>query len=147
MNPQIQKITSLGFLLLVLAGCQSDRFTHWVSPQISGRVLAADTRQPLVGVQVALVGADQMFGSPKGGQILMQPARVQTDAVGRFVLPGESVVAFFQQPGWWSVPVYFSHSGYESFQTNYAGTNVTSHSVQGMPEVKAGDVLLRPGPR
>ena len=146
MNPPTQKLTALVFLLLsvVLVGCQSDRFAHWVSPQISGRVLAADTQQPLAGVLVTLVGAGQVYGSPKGGQVLMQPNPVRTDGDGQFVLPAESVLAVLRQPGWWSVPVVFTCSGYESFQMNYTGTNVTSHSAEGMPEVKAGDVLLHP---
>jgi hypothetical protein len=50
----------------------------------------------------------------------------------------------FRQPGWWSVPVVFDCSGYRSFQTNYTGTNVSSHSAAGVPEVKAGDILLQP---
>jgi hypothetical protein len=75
---------------------------------------------------------------------LMQSGGVQTDAEGRFVLPGESVFAVFRQPGWWSVPVVFDCPGYKSFQTNYSGTNVSSHSAADVPEVKAGDILLQP---
>ncbi|MDD5140929.1 MAG: hypothetical protein PHY43_11790 [Verrucomicrobiales bacterium] len=151
MKPRTQKFTVFGFLLfaLVTAGCQSGKFTHWISPQISGRVLAADTHQPLVDakVQRAELQKFEPFGPPKGGQVLMQSSGVQTDADGRFVLPGESVFAVFRQPGWWSVPVLFSCSGYQTFQTNYTGTNVIGHSAAGVPEVNAGDVLLQPATR
>jgi hypothetical protein len=133
-------------LLILLTGCQSGGFSHCVSPQISGRVLAADTHQPLAGASVSRI-TPQVFPNndpPKGGQVLMQKSGVQTDAEGRFVLASEHVFAIFRQPGWWSVPVNFSCAGYESFQKNYTGTNVTSRSEAGVPVVDAGDVLLKP---
>ena len=112
-------------------------------------MLAADTHQPLAHAEVKRVAQETMasywtFGSPKGGAILMQPIGARTDAEGRFVLNSERVIAMFQQPGWTSVPVVFSHAGYESFQTNYTGTNVTSHTAAGAPVVDVGDVLLQP---
>ena len=134
-------------LLVLLTGCESGEFTHYISPQISGRVLAADTHQPLSGVTVARVSAyryGNSSGPVKGGQLLMQPAGVRTDAGGNFVLDGVSVFAIFRQPGWWTVPVVFNHSGYQSFQTNYTGANVKGHSAEGVPVVSAGEVLLQP---
>ena len=74
----------------------------------------------------------------------MQPVGARTDADGKFVLESKSVFTLFSQPGWWSVSVAYSHSGYESFSTNYTGSNVTSHSDAGMPVVDAGDILLQP---
>src|SRR5882757_5626401 len=73
-----QKSIALGFLLMLLAGCQSGAFTHYISPQISGRVLAADTRQPLAGANVARITPQpsEAFGPPKGGQVLMQSSGV-----------------------------------------------------------------------
>jgi hypothetical protein len=136
----------LGFLPLLLAGCQSGGFTRNVSPQVSGRVLAADTHQPLAGVNVARVVPQnfEAFGPPKGGQVLMQPGGVRTDADGRFLLAGESVFALFPQRGWWSAPVSFSCSGYESLQRNFTGTNVLSQSDDGESTINAGDILLQP---
>ena len=146
MKIQIPKYALPGLLILVLAGCQSGRFTHYTAPQISGRVLAADTRQPLANAQVqhAEMQKFEPFGSPKGGAVLMQSSGVQTDAEGRFIMPGESVLAIFRQPGMWSVPVIVSCSGYQSFTTNYTGTKVISHSATGVPEVEAGDIWLQP---
>jgi hypothetical protein len=141
------KFTTLSFLLLALSGCQPGEFTHYTSPEVTGRVLAADTRQPLANATVQLGGPGQNFepsGPPKGGQLLMQTGIAQTDAGGRFVLASKSVLTLFRQPGWWSVPVVFSHSGYESFPTNYTGASVTSHTAAGAPVVSAGDVLLKP---
>jgi hypothetical protein len=137
----------LPLVLVVSAGCQSGKFTHYTSPEVTGRVLAADTHQPLANVTVQRVVLAQDFepGSPpKGGQLLIQAVTVRTDADGRFVLESKSVFALFLQPGWSSVPVVFSHSGYESFQTNYTGDNVTRHTDAGAPAVNAGDILLQP---
>jgi hypothetical protein len=147
MKRQRLKLITFLFLLVALAGCQTGGVTYYVSPEVTGRVLAADTHQPLANVTVQRVGSGQNFeppGPPKGGQVLMKPNGAETDADGRFVLDSKSVFALFRQPGWWSVPVAFSHSGYESFQTNYTVANVTSHSAQGAPVVNAGDILLQP---
>ena len=146
MKSSAQNLIVFTALIMVLAGCQSGEFTRYVSPQISGRVLAADTHQPLAGASVARVTSqnNESFGPPKGGQVLIQRSGVRTDADGRFVLDAERVIAIFRQPGWWSVPVNFSCAGYQPFQKNYTGTNVTSHSSSGAPTVNAGDVLLKP---
>jgi hypothetical protein len=147
MPRQTPKLVSVSLLLAVLAGCQSGSITHYTSPEVTGRVLAADTHQPIANVNVQRVGSDgnfQPFGPPKGGQLLMQTGGARTDADGRFVLESKSVFALFRQPGWWSVPVAFEHSNYKSFQTNYTGDNVTSHSAEGAPVIDAGDILLQP---
>ena len=147
MKRQRLKFITLLLLLAGVAGCQSGGVTHYVSPEVTGRVLAADTHQPLANVRVQRAGSGQNFepfSPPKGGQLLNLLGTVRTDADGRFVLDSKSVFALFRQPGWWSVPVTFSHSGYESFQTNYTGANVTGHSTEGAPVVSAGEILLQP---
>ena len=136
-----------GTLLIGLTGCQSERLTHYVSPQVTGRVLAADTREPLAHASVQRGGANPgfvAFGPPKGGQMLMQPGAVRTDADGRFVIGSKSVLAVFRQTGWVSVPVTYSHPGYETVRTNYTGANDVSHADADVPVVYAGDILLRP---
>ena len=153
MRPRARTIGVHGILLLalvVLAGCESGEFTHYISPQISGRVLAADTRQPLAGVTVARVGShheSNSFWPAKGGQVLVRPSGARTDADGRFVLEGVTVFAVIRQPTWWSVPVVFERSGYASFQTNFTGTNVIGRAASGAPKVDAGEVLLTPNAR
>jgi hypothetical protein len=132
--------------MAVLTGCQSDKVTHYTAPEIIGQVLAADTRQPLANVNVQRDGPQnfQPFGPSKGGQQIIQPSPVKTDADGKFVLQARSVFALFRKPGWWSVPVTFQHAGYESFSTNYTGSNVTGQSAAGAPLVNAGVILLKP---
>ena len=129
------------------AGCEMGGPAHYTRPEVTGRVVDANTHLPLANVIVQCGGSDQSFqpfGPPKGGQLLTAPAVVRTDAEGQFVSPPRTVFALFRQPGWWSVPVTFSHSHYETFQTNYTGSNVTSHSASGAPVVDAGEVLLKP---
>jgi hypothetical protein len=138
-----------GFIKIAisLAGCQPGGVTHYISPEVTGRVLAADTHSPLANATVERAGPDQKYEPstlPKGGQLQIQTGIVRTDASGRFELASKSVFALFRQPGWWSVPVTFSHYGYESFSTNYTGDNVTSHSTAGAPVVDAGNILLTP---
>jgi hypothetical protein len=132
--------------LMMLTGCQSGGIIHYTAPEVTGRVLAADTRQPIANVRIQRAGStdnDPLYPL-KGGQQLIQPAPVLTDGDGRFVLAGKSVLTLFRSPGWWTVPVTFQHSGYEGFQTNYGLSNVTGHAPDGAPVVDAGDVLLQP---
>ena len=143
----LHKLIPSAVLLAVLAGCQTNDYNHFTSPEITGRVLAADTHQPLANVRVLRAGPGDVFttaDTPKGGQLLNQPAPVTTDASGHFTLASKSVFALFRSPGWWTTPVTFQLNGYETFQTNYTGSNVTSHAANGAPVVDAGDVLLWP---
>jgi hypothetical protein len=147
MQSRKTKFVTLPLLLAALTGCESGKFIHYISPEVTGRVLAADTREPLANASVRRGGANQSFGAfgpPKGGQLLMQPSPARTDADGRFVLDSKSVLAPFRQAGWSSVPVIFSHSGYETFRTNYTSANVASNADADVPVVDAGDVLLQP---
>jgi hypothetical protein len=132
-------------LLLGLAGCQSG--SYYVSPRVTGRVLAADTEQPLPKATVRRVPVLPYAGAatpPKGGQLQMVPAGVRTDAEGRFVLDGERVIAMFRRSSWRSVAVTFAHPGYRSFETNYSAARFPSRTPEGVPLVNAGDVLLTP---
>ncbi len=145
-------IASLCLVLLLLAaaltGCTSHRITYYTSPQVTGRVLAANTHEPLANVVVRRGAAGQKFepfGPPKGGQLISEPLlSTHTDAEGRFTLPYQSAFAVLHQPGWWSIPVAFDCTGYKSFQTNYSGDSVTTHTPEGAPLVDAGDIMLQP---
>jgi hypothetical protein len=148
----LPRLGILLFLLVALASCQSRNVIHYTSPEVTGRVLAADTHEPLAGASVQRVapetfGSYWSFGSPKGGTLLMEPIGARTDAGGRFTLNSKSVFTIFRSPGWYSVPLVFSHPGYEPFQTNYTAANVVSNTTAGAPVVDAGDVLLKPAAR
>ena len=137
------------WLLMAIAavGCQSGTGSYYVSPQVTGRVVAADTRQPLADATVRRVVPVQTAGEdtpPKGAQLLVQPAGVRTDADGRFVLEAESVVAVLRRVGWYSVTVAFACPGYRSWQTNFTAGGVKTRTAEGAPWVDAGDILLKP---
>jgi len=137
-------------MALALAGCQSGTGSYYVSPQVTGRVVAADTRQPLADATVRRVMPVQSAGEdtpPKGAELLMQPAGVRTDADGRFVLEAERVVAVFRRVGWYSVTVSFTCPGYGIWQTNFTVAEVKARTSEGAPWVIAGDILLQPKSR
>jgi hypothetical protein len=142
----------IAFVLLAtaLTGCQSGTFSHYISPQVTGRVLAADTGQPLAGVMVRRVAPVPISGEdtpPKPSQLLIQPAARQTDENGRFILESERVISPFRHGGWHSVTVSFEDSGYQRLQTNFTSARFNERSPDGEPLVKAGDIRLQPVPR
>jgi hypothetical protein len=130
-----------------LTGCRTGSFTSCVSPQVTGRVLAADTGQPLDGVTVRRVLPMMTAGedtAPKGGQLLMQPGGARTDADGRFVLDGERAFSLFRRGGWSSITVSFSRAGYTGFQTNYIPAESKEQGPGGVSWLNVGDVMLQP---
>jgi hypothetical protein len=149
----LNKGIALVLLAVVLAGCQAGKFTYYISPRVTGRVLAADTQQPLANANVRRVVPGPYAGAdtqPKGGQLQMQPAGVRTEADGRFVLDAErdlTMLHLFRRGSWYSVTVSFNCSGYGSLQTNYSGASFTEHSAADVPLVNAGDILLQPKSR
>ena len=135
---------------LVLVGCESMPFSPFVSPRVTGRVLAADTGQPLAGVLVqsgAQAGDDRVGMPPKGGELLMAKAPVRTDGEGRFTLTTERVLTPFRGLDWFSVQLLFEHAGYERFRTNYSRLNLSTNTPGGEPLLNAGDIRLQPAGR
>ncbi|MCX6926799.1 MAG: hypothetical protein NT154_26880 [Verrucomicrobia bacterium] len=137
----------LCFLLaaVTLVGCQSASFSSYISPRVTGRVLAADTRQPITGVKVRRVipDATQDYDQPvKGGQRLESAAGVRTDAQGRFVLDAQRDLTLLQQQIWFSVVVSFQYEGYVNLRTNFTAATATTTASDGAPVVNAGDILL-----
>lgn len=116
-----------------------------VSPQVQGRVLDDQTRQPIADVQVQRVAAHPRRTNdapPKGGQLMEKAPRiVLTAADGRFNLDGEYSVVAFQVITWNSVHVEFRHPGYLSLTTNFT-PSMASSSPSGHACVNAGDILL-----
>ena len=130
-----------------LVGCKSMPFSPFISPRVTGRVLAADTGQPLTDVVVRSGAQARGYRGampPKGGELLMAKAPVRTDRGGRFTLDTERVLTPFRGTGWFSVRLSFQHAGYERFQTNYSRLNLSTNAPDGEPLLDAGDILLQP---
>jgi hypothetical protein len=144
---RISREITLSLLLVALCGCQSGDYNHYTAPEVTGRVLAADTHQPIANARVIRTGGNNNadpIGPPKGATLMIQPVPVMTDADGRFLLESKSVFALFRNAGWWTAPVTYQHAGYQTFSTNYTASNVTTNIPAGVPVVDAGDILLRP---
>ena len=130
---------------MVLAGCKSSSFSTYTSPRVTGRVLAADTGQPLANVKVQRINpaANQDYDAPaKGGQRLESAASVRTDAQGRFVLDAERALTFVQPAVWPSVTAAFEREGYVTLRTNFSLLQVSTNAPDGAPVVNAGDIRL-----
>jgi hypothetical protein len=139
------------FSAVLLSGCESGKlsgdFSHFISPQVRGQVLAADTHQPLAKTTVRRVAPQRspaVATPPKGGQLLMESRGVQTDAEGRFLLDGERVISFIRRGGWHSVSLSFNHAGYYEYRTNYTAASSAEPPPDGAPQVNAGEILLQP---
>lgn len=133
---------------LALTGCQPRSFGPYVSPRVTGRVLAADTHQGLPDAKVVRGKPEPLAEfPPKGAELLLRKGDILTDRDGGFIVPSERVLTLFRWGGWNSVRLSVEHSGYLRFQTNYSITNLTvTESLGGEPTLKTGDILLRPAP-
>jgi hypothetical protein len=135
---------------IALAGCKSVSVSTYISPRVTGRILAADTRQPIANVRVKRVNptADRDNHDPaKGGQKLESAGGVRTDQQGRFILDAERDLTLLQQQVWFSVTVSFQRDGYLTLRTNFTAVSATTNAPDGAPIVNAGDILLHPASR
>ena len=141
-----------GFALMALllaaslAGCKSGSMSSCVSPCVAGRVVAADTGQPLPGAKVHRVNATQNVDEPaKGGQLMQDATPVAVaDQNGNFVLDAETALTPFIHRDFYSVTISFGHPGYLTLQTNYTTFNVNGRTAEGAPKVNTGDIRLKP---
>jgi hypothetical protein len=132
---------------LALTGCKSVLVSTYISPRVTGRVLAADTRQPIANVKVKRVNpaATQNYDDPtKGGQRMESAGGVRTDPQGKFILDAERDLTLLQQQVWFSVTVSFQREGYLTLRTNFTAAHTTTNAPDGAPVVSAGDILLHP---
>lgn len=130
----------------IVAGCKSTSPSQYIAPRVEGRVLDAQTRQPIAGVTVQKInsGSEVAAGEiPKGAQAMQQAPYVRTGNDGAFALASKRNLELFGRSRWYSVTISFKHSGYTSFMTNYTPSSATP-TASGEPLVKTGDVLLVP---
>ena len=130
----------------VLTGCRSSSPSQYISPRITGRVLDAQTLQPIAGVRVRRLTPNQDPGvdqAIKGGQVIENPASVRTGSDGGFILTSEKSLALFQKLGWYSVSLAFTYPNYEALTAEFTLVNATN-TPTGEPLVRAGDLHLQP---
>jgi len=128
------------------AGCQSYSPSQYVSPRVTGRVLDAQSREPLKNVQVqrASSGRDVTVGeAPKAGQVMEKPTPITTRSDGTFVLNSVQDLVLFRKTHWSSVKVSFECGGYQWMVTNFSAANA-NQTASGEPVVNSGDILLNP---
>jgi hypothetical protein len=125
-------------------GCESNRISQYVSPRITGRVVDADTQQPLRNVQVQRVfGHKRGMDPPKGSQPLEKWNMTRTKADGEFVLESQRELTPFRHVGWYSTTLAFDLSGYESRTIEYSASDATNQP-DGEPLISAGIITLEP---
>ena len=143
----MKRSLALCLAALTVPGCASMPFSPLISPRVTGRVLAADTRQPLAGVVVKSGAQASGYRSampPKGGELLIADSPVRTDNEGGFTLDTERVLTPFRGTDWFSVRLLFDRTGYEPFRTNYSRLNLSTNAPRVVPSLNVGDILLHP---
>jgi hypothetical protein len=135
-------------LALLAAGtvtaCKSHSPSQYISPRVTGRVVDAQTHQPLDDAFVRKVtGAQKSMDQMKGAQQIQLPAPIRTRADGTFVVDSAQALAFFRTVGWYSVTLSYEHAGYQDLIVSYSLSQSTN-TPTGEPWVNAGDVPLEP---
>jgi len=129
---------------LLLAGCSSLSPANYVSPRVTGRVVDAQTHQPLPGVMVKRLTSDTTTAQPAmtgGGHLLQNASAVRTGKDGLFVVPSMRALGPLGGTGWSSVSLAFDLRGYETLTRSYnLAQSTNTLSVE--PLVEAGEVPL-----
>ncbi len=130
-----------GFLV---AGCKSHPLGPYVSPRLQGQVIDSENGSPLEGVKVSRgqPAFNAIGGQPKGGQLLMVKAPVETGPDGTFILSSERVLSIIRGSGWNEVRLTFVKAGYYRMQTNIPTAQATN-SESGEPILTVGSVRLQ----
>ncbi len=148
-NLAIFRLSVCALITLAILGCRSRPLGPYVSPRVTGQVLAADNHEPLAGVKVIrgpVETASRRASPPKGGELLMSKFPAQTDRNGRFELASERVLTVFRGSSWNIVSLSFQANGYLRLQTNCATATVTN-TPEGELVLNVGEILLQPAPR
>jgi hypothetical protein len=134
-------------LTIGMAGCQSSSPSQYISPRIVGRVVDAQSQQPVAGARIRRLKPQDpnVAQVVKGGEQIDQSPAIRTGSDGSFVLVSEKSLALFQRLGWYSVSLAITHPNYESLTTEFTLVNATN-TPSGEPLVKAGDIHLQPKP-
>jgi hypothetical protein len=132
-------------MVLGLIGCVHRPLGPYVSPRVTGQVIAADSGKALAGVKITRGQPERRpsMEQPKGGEVLMRKSPVTTDQDGRFSLGSERVLSIFRGSGWNQVQLTFERAGYEGLRTNCPTLSATN-LLEGELTLDVGTVLLQP---
>lgn len=130
-------------LAVAATGCKHRSWAPYVAPRVSGRVVDAETAQPIGQVKIY---RNQTRPDPtaKPAERMLEPDPARSNAEGRFEMASEKTFSPFRG-GWSSVSLRFMHPDYVPFTTNFSlalSTNLPS----GEPWVNTGDIPLAPKP-
>ncbi len=133
----------------MVAGCSSTSGMHdaYVFPKVEGRVVNADTKEPIKGVIVLRKqwsGTADLDEYVSAGEIQMQDKRIYTNDKGEFVVPSKQSMTVGGDQSWFSVTLKFMHADYHMFSTNYV--NHSGAPTGNEPVVQGGDIQLFPMP-
>ncbi|MGH7970587.1 MAG: hypothetical protein ACREIC_17815 [Limisphaerales bacterium] len=127
---------------LVLTGCKMQPMGPYISPRITGRVVAAGSGEDLTGVKVIRGQVRRSLTSQaKGGELMVSKIPAMTDRNGRFTLSSQRVLSVFRSSEWDQAWLTFEHPGYETLTTNYATLGATN-TPQGEPILDIGIIRL-----
>lgn len=141
------KILPLLVVAVGLAGCNSVGFFDSATPRLTGRVLDAQTGQPLGGVKIVRLtpGQSADAGSPAyGAQLMLQGRPDFSAADGTFAVAGTKYVTFIKPSGQWSVNLMFRAGHYDTLVTNFTAADDAVRSATNSRVMNVGDVLLQP---
>lgn len=139
-------ISALMLVMATVTGCKSNSPSRYVSPRVIGRVLDAETRQPIGGVEVKRVVPDYDAGTMdqvRGGEIMARQQPLRTSADGSFNLDSEKTLSVFRQIAWFTAEISFKHRNYETCITNYTPRDAV-FQASGEGIIYAGDIHLKP---
>lgn len=141
----------LAGLAILVVGCDSLRGPHQeiVAPSVEGRVLDAETHQPVGGARVHRVVGGTVEVKPAerhGGEILQDSPPAVTASDGGFRLGAvRGGYLLFERTPPLLVTLRVEHSRYRTFLTNVDLVKVPPAQTSNGPVVLVGDLLLTPG--
>jgi hypothetical protein len=131
---------------LLLTGCSSFQVQEYVSPETSGRVLDAATRQPIEHAVIRRGSSDNDNSSAlseKGGQQMLAQDQTRSNKDGLFRLNAQKDVLTFGG-GAYGAGLTFLHSDYETLRTNFPAKLIVRLNPKGPPRLDTGDIFLQP---
>lgn len=138
--------------LAVASGCEYLAPPHlsWTEARVVGRVVDADTRQPVAGAQVTRVliiapGAGGYADSNKGGPAMaVRPTMAVSDRDGRFTLEAvKTAYLILDNFPDYAMTLRVRSSGYLTFQRDFTNVTYAGGDKKTVPIVEAGDVEMR----